>query len=170
MIPVEIYLFTQFVFNQKLGKLQIWLNLLNDTWVHLIINAVVKWTHTHTHIWVSFLRTVIGPELCPLFKKFWNLLWPNVKSNLCFFNCLRDFFSFTLTPLHYTEVYPCTLHHSSVVYKSILQCSVVLCSGVRVTWIFFPINEAKKISHKQLKKQGLLFTFGHSKFWFKKRT
>ena len=42
MIPVEIYLFTEFVFNQKLGKLQIWLNLLNDTWVHLIINAVVK--------------------------------------------------------------------------------------------------------------------------------
>ena len=108
------------------------------------------------HIWVIFLRTGIGSELCPFSKKFWNLLGPNVKNNFCFFNCLWEIFVASLlgkksrwlwrhyTTIHYTEVYPCTLHYSSVVYKSILQCSVVLCSGVRVTWLFFPSNEAKK--------------------------
>ena len=103
---------------------------------------------TITDIWVSFLRSGIGSELRPLKKKVWNFLSQNVKSNLCFFNCLWEiFFSFITrkktrslwhhyTTVHNTKVYPCTLHYSSVVYKSMLHCSVVLYSGVRVTWIF----------------------------------
>ena len=59
-----------------------------------------------------------------LFLMFGNLLWPNVKSNLRFFNCLWVFFSFITrgkilvtdtTTLHYTEVYPCTLHYTTLV-------------------------------------------------------
>ena len=84
---------------------------------------------------------------------------------------MRDFFSFItrkkikviLTPLHYTTPHWSTLHYSSVVYKSKLQCSVVLCSGVRVTWICFLVMKLKR-SHINSWKQGLLFTFGHSKF------
>ena len=103
-----------------------------------------------------------------LLKKFWNLLWPTVKSNLCFLSCLWEIFLASLlgkksrslwrhyTKLHYTEVYPCTLHYSSVVYKSILQCSVVLCSGVRVTWIFFLVMKLKRSLKNSWKNRGCL--------------
>ena len=44
-----------------------------------------------SHIWVSFDRTGIGPELC-IFFKFEKLLWPNQKRKPCFFNSLWDIF------------------------------------------------------------------------------
>ena len=77
--------------------------------VGLLLNAL--------HIWVHFLRTGIGPELCDFFKKFGWLLWPNVKKNNFLFNWLWEIF-FTkvlgktygslwhhITTLHYTTLH-----------------------------------------------------------------
>ena len=64
---------------------------------------------------------------CHFFNKFENLLWPNQKSIPCFVNCLWDIFLLGLlgknsrsrwhhcTTLHYTTIYPCTLHYSSII-------------------------------------------------------
>ena len=103
-----------------------------------LISCQLRLIHSRSiYLWVSFLRMGIGPELCPFKKKFGNLLWPNVKSKLCFVNCLWEIFLASLlgkkssslwhhyTTLQYTEVYSCTLHFCSIVYKGILRSSVV---------------------------------------------
>ena len=88
---------------------------LNDT--SKVNRHTDRQTHTCTHIWVRFLRTGIGPELCDFFKKFGWLLWPNVNKNNFVFNLLWEIF-FTkvlgkkygslwhlITTLHYTTLH-----------------------------------------------------------------
>ena len=50
----------------------------------------LKWDHRQCPIWVRFLRTWKGPELCDFFKKLEWLLWPNVKNNAVIFNWLWE--------------------------------------------------------------------------------
>ena len=69
-------------------------------------------------------------------KKFGNLLWPNVKSNPCFFNCLWEIFLASLlgkksrslwhhyTTLHFTELYPCANFASEVLCSAIAHSVV----------------------------------------------
>ena len=65
-------------------------------------------------MWVSFLRTGIGPELYPFLKKVWKLAVTKREEQPMFFQLfMRDLFSFitrkkiqvTLTPLHYTTLH-----------------------------------------------------------------
>ena len=82
-------------------------------------------------IWVHFLRTGIGSELCDFFKMFGWLLWPNVKKNNCFVNWLGEIF-FTkvlgkkygslwhhITTLHYTTLHYTTLHYTTLHYTTL---------------------------------------------------
>ena len=54
-----------------------------------------------------------------------------------------------------------TAIYCSALNKGIFMCSIVYFSGVRVTR-FFPSILVKNISHNQLKKLALFFTFGHT--------
>ena len=67
-----------------------------------------------TIIWVRFLRTGIGPELCDFFKKFGWLLWPNVKNNAKFFNWLWEIFFTTVLGKKYGSLWHryTTLHYT----------------------------------------------------------
>ena len=65
-----------------------------------------------THIWVSFLRTGIGPELCPFLEKFGKMVWKQRKQ--CFVKCLWDIFLLKLLEKiarspwhHYTTLHSC---------------------------------------------------------------
>ena len=68
----------------------------------------------------------------------------------------------SLTPQYYITIHQSIpfIHYTTLYcYIANTQCSVVYCIDVRV-----PSDPSKKIFQKQLKNQGLLFWFSHSKF------
>ena len=78
-------------------------------------------------IWVRFLRTGNGPELCDFFKKFEWLLWPNVKNNAVFFNWLLEIF-FTKVLGKYMGHSDTTTLHYTTLKNTLVQYTTVTCS------------------------------------------
>ena len=111
-----------------------------NSWIKHTLNKILY------YIWVSFLRTEIGPELCNLKKLLIHCCHQTRRGNLVFSTVYLISFYLDYqekipshadtTALHYTTLQPTLVHYTTVnciqVQCSVVQEGVVQCNMFRV--------------------------------------